>query len=321
MADKKISELPSATAPTGTELVEIVQGGVNKQTTAQDIADLASGGVTSVFTRSGAVVAASGDYTATQVTNTPAGGIAATTVQAAIDELDTEKVDKETFTTLTFASPTVWACDNRQTPLAQVTATGSFTIDMTNVKDGAAGTLKIITNTASAITLTFDTSFTNKKLGATGDETFTTYTFPAATGKEFILSFVAVGTTLHWVIQAPLPAWTDFTQTFEGFSGTPTYTCRYLYDAEVKNLRMYLAFTAGSTSNATTFTFRIPIAAANTGLQCEVCQVMNNGTNATGMALTRVGSDVVDVYATLGFGAFTASGNKSIRICMDVETI
>lgn len=46
MADKKISELPAATAPTGTELIEIVQGGVNKQTTTQDIASLGGGGGT-----------------------------------------------------------------------------------------------------------------------------------------------------------------------------------------------------------------------------------------------------------------------------------
>ncbi len=51
----------------------------------------AAGAVTSVFTRTGAVVAVAGDYTATQVTNTPAGSIAATTVQAALDELDSEK--------------------------------------------------------------------------------------------------------------------------------------------------------------------------------------------------------------------------------------
>lgn len=47
--------------------------------------------VTTVFSRSGAVVATAGDYTATQITNTPAGNIAAVTAQAAIDELDTEK--------------------------------------------------------------------------------------------------------------------------------------------------------------------------------------------------------------------------------------
>ena len=47
--------------------------------------------VTSVFTRTGAVVAAAGDYTGALVTNTPAGFVAATTVQAAIDEIDAEK--------------------------------------------------------------------------------------------------------------------------------------------------------------------------------------------------------------------------------------
>ena len=50
-----------------------------------------SGPVTSVFGRSGDVVAAAGDYLASQVTNVPAGTIAASTVQAAIDELEAEK--------------------------------------------------------------------------------------------------------------------------------------------------------------------------------------------------------------------------------------
>lgn len=47
--------------------------------------------VTSVFGRSGSVTAQAGDYTASQITNVPAGSISATTVQAAIDELDSEK--------------------------------------------------------------------------------------------------------------------------------------------------------------------------------------------------------------------------------------
>lgn len=46
MPNKKISELPASGALTGAELVELVQGGINKQTTTQDIADLGSGGVT-----------------------------------------------------------------------------------------------------------------------------------------------------------------------------------------------------------------------------------------------------------------------------------
>lgn len=56
MANKKISELTVATTPAGPELAEIVQGGVNKQTTLQDIANLVPpGGVTSVNGQTGAV--------------------------------------------------------------------------------------------------------------------------------------------------------------------------------------------------------------------------------------------------------------------------
>lgn len=49
------------------------------------------GAVDSVFGRTGNVTAQAGDYTASQITNTPSGNISATTVQAAINELDTEK--------------------------------------------------------------------------------------------------------------------------------------------------------------------------------------------------------------------------------------
>lgn len=47
--------------------------------------------VASVFSRTGIVTAQNGDYTASQVTNVPAGSIGAVTVQAALNELDTEK--------------------------------------------------------------------------------------------------------------------------------------------------------------------------------------------------------------------------------------
>lgn len=49
------------------------------------------GAVDSVFGRTGVVVAAGGDYIASQITVTPTGAIAATNVQAALAELDTEK--------------------------------------------------------------------------------------------------------------------------------------------------------------------------------------------------------------------------------------
>jgi hypothetical protein len=44
MANEKISEMGAASALTGAELVEVVQGGANKKATTQDIADLGGGG-------------------------------------------------------------------------------------------------------------------------------------------------------------------------------------------------------------------------------------------------------------------------------------
>lgn len=51
------------------------------------------GMITSVFGRTGVVVAVAGDYNASQITFTPVGGISATDVQAAIAEVDSEKAN------------------------------------------------------------------------------------------------------------------------------------------------------------------------------------------------------------------------------------
>jgi hypothetical protein len=54
--------------------------------------DLIAQNITSVFGRTGIVTSQNGDYTASQITNVAAGDISAVTVQAAINELDTEKL-------------------------------------------------------------------------------------------------------------------------------------------------------------------------------------------------------------------------------------
>lgn len=59
--------------------------------TWQSVGGGGGGAVDSVFGRTGDVLAVSGDYEASEITNTPAGNIAATDVQAAINELDSEK--------------------------------------------------------------------------------------------------------------------------------------------------------------------------------------------------------------------------------------
>lgn len=63
MADLKISQLATESPLSGTEDVEIVTGGINKKTTTQDIADLASGGVSSVNGQTGTVDLDAGDLT------------------------------------------------------------------------------------------------------------------------------------------------------------------------------------------------------------------------------------------------------------------
>jgi hypothetical protein len=82
-------------------------GEVLKTDAAGNLAWIAipSAPVTSVFTRTGAVVAAAGDYTASQITNVPAGTVVATTVQAAITELDTNKVASTAVAGLVRATP------------------------------------------------------------------------------------------------------------------------------------------------------------------------------------------------------------------------
>ncbi len=96
---KTLNNFPAAGALADADNVAVEQGdSISRKTTLGAIkAFIVSSittGVSSVFGRSGAVVAASGDYTASQVTNVPAGNIAATDVQAAVNELDSEKVAK-----------------------------------------------------------------------------------------------------------------------------------------------------------------------------------------------------------------------------------
>lgn len=107
------------------------------------------GAVDSVFGRTGVVVAANGDYNAGNITNTPAGSIAATDVQAALNELDTEKQPLDAdLTALAGLSGTGLVARTASNTYTQRTVTG--TTDQVSVTngDGVSGnpTLAIASN-------------------------------------------------------------------------------------------------------------------------------------------------------------------------------
>lgn len=116
MADKKISELTAVVSLAGTELMEVVQGGVNKQTTSQDIANLSTGGVSSVNGRTGAVIgvqdlvnsatalvdAASMDLTAIKHTLTTSSATRTFTISYTGDDITLEVTLNASASTFTF---------------------------------------------------------------------------------------------------------------------------------------------------------------------------------------------------------------------------
>lgn len=63
----------------------------------------ATNAVNSIFGRTGIVTAQNGDYNASQITNTPAGSITDTTVQSALNQLDTTKLSTSLASGLIFA--------------------------------------------------------------------------------------------------------------------------------------------------------------------------------------------------------------------------
>jgi hypothetical protein len=130
MANKKISELPSATEPLNdADLVEVVQGGINKKAPKSAFG---GGAVDSVNGKTGVVVVDAGD-----IPFTPAGNIVATDVQAAVEELDGDIALKADFL------------------LTIRTETADHTLDSTDLASINAGAnLKIKMNVGSANILT-----------------------------------------------------------------------------------------------------------------------------------------------------------------------
>lgn len=133
--------------------------------------EISPSAVTSVFSRSGAVVAVSGDYNASQITNTPSGNIAAITVQAAINELDTEKVS--TTRTISAGAGLTGGGDlsaNRTIAMPNVGTASTYgsASSVPVLTTDAQGRVTAVTNTAVAVTSAAVSDFAEAAQDAVG---------------------------------------------------------------------------------------------------------------------------------------------------------
>lgn len=115
--DKKISELAVAGALTGAETLEVVQGGVNKKTTTQDIANLGGGGGGIVETIvAGSNITVDDTDPANPIVSASGGGGSGTVESVTGDGVDNTDPDNPVITILDSATPS--------------TAGGTITLDM-----------------------------------------------------------------------------------------------------------------------------------------------------------------------------------------------
>lgn len=139
-----------------------------------------TGPIVSVFGRTGTITAQSGDYTATLITSTATGSIAATTVQTALAELATEKVD---------ASRTITAGTGLSGG-GDLSANRTLSVSFTN-SSGLAGLLSDETGTG-AFVLASSPTLTTPNLGTPSAATLTNATgLPIATGVSGLATGIA----------------------------------------------------------------------------------------------------------------------------------
>ena len=108
-----------------------------------------------------------------------------------------------------------------------------------------------------------------------------------------------------------LGAWYSWTPSYSGFSSNPTGgTAKYIKIGKTVIARLVGA--SAGTSNATTYTVTLPVVALEGISQAGMGWAMDGGTSQTAPCRldTRLGSNIADVYKTLGAATWTNSGQK-----------
>jgi hypothetical protein len=139
-------------------------------------------------------------------------------------------------------------------------------------------------------------------------------------GSDYTLANSAISANYHSYVVNPqgYPDWFTYNCAPTGFSGTPTQrSSRFAVHA--RTCHAYVDITG--TSNATTFTFSLPIAAQRS-FEAWAAQGTNNGANPTSPFLAGLGSaptSTATVNTNWQGAAWTASGTKGVQVSMTYE--
>jgi len=142
-----------------------------------------------------------------------------------------------------------------------------------------------------------------------------TTTVTVTGGDDYTLADEAITDNFYSYAANPqgYPGWFNWAPTFGGFSASPT-TGTAKFAVVGRTCTILLQYIAG-TSNATSFTFVLPIASLIGG-RYQAARVTNNGADSLtpGMVEFLVASTTANLYRDWGGTGWTASGGKNATL-------
>lgn len=118
-----------------------------------------------------------------------------------------------------------------------------------------------------------------------------------------------------------VPVAYDNVSTVTGYTTSPATTGRYTLNGKFCTVQISING-AAPTSNATTKTATLPFPAANTNTQYGVVRAVDNSITSTiGVCVTRVNSNIIDIYPTAAQGNWTASGTGRFTLWITYQIV
>ena len=105
-------------------------------------------------------------------------------------------------------------------------------------------------------------------------------------------------------------AWTDYSAT-STIVGWTSYTTKSIFYKKIGKL-VFVQFVISGVSDDTVATFTLPYTQQGDVQLQRVIRVLDNGTNAAGIAILPASSAIVTCYDTVGGSTWINSGNKYV---------